>query len=47
MAAFAEVSDCLDEICDECINKNDHGEIVRLHYRNIELKDEDKHKYRG
>ena len=47
MAAFAEVSDCLDEICDECINKNDHGEIVRLHYRNIELKDEDKHKIEG
>jgi hypothetical protein len=42
MAAFAEVSDCLDEICDECINKNDHGEIAKLHFRNVELKDEEK-----
>ena len=44
MAAFSEVSDCLDEICDECINKNDHGEIVRLHLRNIELEEQDKQK---
>lgn len=44
MAAFAEVSDCLDEICDECINKNDHGEIVKLSFRNIELQDDDKNK---
>lgn len=44
MAAFSEVSDCLDEICDECINKNDHGEIVRLHFRNIELEEQDKQK---
>ena len=44
MASFAEVSDCLDEICDECINKNDNGEIVRLHFRNVELKDIDKEK---
>jgi hypothetical protein len=42
MAAFSEVSDCLDEICDECINKNDHGDIVRLHFRNIELEEQDK-----
>jgi len=44
MAAFSEVSDCLDEICDECINKNDHGDIVRLHFRNIELDEQDKQK---
>ena len=44
MAAFAEVADCLDEICDECINKNDHGEIAKLNFRNIDLKDEDKAK---
>ncbi len=28
MAAYAELADCLDEICDECIVKNDKGEIV-------------------
>ena len=44
MAAFSEVSDCLDEICDECINKNDHGDIVRLHFRNIELEEQDNQK---
>lgn len=30
MAAFSEVADALDEICDECVNKNDKGEIVKL-----------------
>ena len=44
MAAFAEVSDCIDEICDECINKNDAGEIVKLHFKNIDLDDEDRDK---
>jgi hypothetical protein len=28
MAAYAELADCLDEICDECIVKNDKGEII-------------------
>lgn len=28
MAAYAELADCLDEICDECIVKNDEGVIV-------------------
>jgi hypothetical protein len=28
MAAYAELADCLDEICDECIVKDDNGEIV-------------------
>lgn len=30
MAAYAELADCLDEICDECIVTNDNGEIVRF-----------------
>lgn len=30
MAAFAEVADALDEICDEVINKDDNGDIVKL-----------------
>ena len=28
MAAYAELADCLDEICDECIVKSDDGDIV-------------------
>jgi hypothetical protein len=30
MAAFAEVADALDEICDETINKDENGEILKL-----------------
>jgi hypothetical protein len=28
MAAYAELADCLDEICDECIVEDDKGDIV-------------------
>ena len=34
MAAFAEISDALDEICDECINKDESGNIVTLKFKN-------------
>lgn len=44
MAAFSEISDCLDEICDETVNKDQAGDIVKLHFRNVELKDADKDK---
>jgi len=37
MAAFAEISDALDEICDECINLDDKGNCVNLFLRNMEL----------
>ena len=30
MAQFSEVADALDEICDECINKDERGRIVRV-----------------
>jgi hypothetical protein len=30
MAAYAELADCLDEICDECIVRDDKGEIVKF-----------------
>lgn len=43
MAAFSEVSDCLDEICDECINKDADGNIIKLGFKNIDLSDDDKH----
>ena len=35
MAAFAEVSDCLDEICDDFINKDDNGNIITLKWNNF------------
>ena len=37
MAAFSEISDALDEICDECVNKDDNGSIVKLKFRHTEL----------
>lgn len=39
MAAFSEISDALDEICDECINKDENGNIVNLTFRNSDLED--------
>ena len=32
MAGYAEVSDCLDEICDEFINKDENGKIVKIKF---------------
>jgi hypothetical protein len=36
IAAFAEVSDCLDEICDEFISKDDEGKIIKLSFNGFE-----------
>jgi hypothetical protein len=36
MAAYAEVADALDEICDECIVDDDNGEIIQLTFKNEE-----------
>ena len=33
MAAFAELSDCIDEICDECIVKDENDVIVNFNLR--------------
>jgi len=33
MASYAELADCLDEICDECIVVDDKGEIVKFQVR--------------
>jgi Bacteriophage T4-like portal protein (Gp20) len=32
MASYAEISDCLDEICDELIVKDENGKIVHLNF---------------
>lgn len=36
MAAFAEVADCLDEICDEFINKDDNGKVVSIDFNGFD-----------
>ena len=42
MAAFSEVADALDEICDECVTKNERGEILKLEINHTDLKDSQK-----
>mgnify|MGYP003122033112 FL=1 len=37
MAAYSEISDALDEICDEMINPDETGWITNLHYKDIDL----------
>ena len=32
MAAFAEVADCLDEICDEFVNVDDEGKVLNIKF---------------
>jgi hypothetical protein len=41
MAAYAEVSDCLDEICDEFINKDENGKIVKIKFSGFAKLDAD------
>lgn len=42
IAAYSEVADALDEICDECINYNHNNEIVCLNFINDNLKSVEK-----
>jgi len=35
MAQFAEVADALDEICDEFLNEDEHGNMINLTMRNV------------
>ena len=41
MASFAEISDALDEICDQTINVDDNGDIVKLMFRNTDISEDD------
>ena len=41
MAAFSEVSDALDEICDEMINPDANGDIMHIKFPNCKLKSHD------
>jgi len=40
MAAYSDVADALDEICDEFVNKDENGNIVNLEFRDIKLTDD-------
>lgn len=42
MAAYSDVADALDEICDEAINTDESGNEVNIKYKNIDLKGSDK-----
>jgi len=42
MAAFSEVSEALDEICDETINKDDNSRIINIEYSKEKFKIEAK-----
>ena len=42
MAAYSEVSDALDEICDEVINVDDNGDVARVLFDNIDLSVDEK-----
>ena len=44
MAAYSEVADALDEICDEFINKDDNGDIVKIRFKTAILSDDQKEK---
>lgn len=39
MAAFSEVADALDEICDEVVNVDDEGRIVKLRFHDTDISD--------
>lgn len=44
IAAYSEVADALDEICDETINPDDGQNIAHLIFRNVDLSPSDKEK---
>jgi hypothetical protein len=44
MAAYSEVADALDEICDEFINKDDNGDIVKIKFNDTDLSETQKSK---
>jgi hypothetical protein len=42
MAAYSDVADALDEICDEAINTDENGNEINVKYKNIDLSGTDK-----
>jgi hypothetical protein len=41
MAAYAEVADCLDEICDDFINKDENGKVIHMKFSGFTPLDQD------
>lgn len=37
MSAFSEVANALDEICDECVNKDENGNIIKVFFKDEEI----------
>jgi hypothetical protein len=42
MAAYSDVADALDELCDEIINTDEHGGELNIKFRNVDLSSSDK-----
>jgi hypothetical protein len=42
MAAYSDVADALDEICDEAINTDENGSEVNIKYKNLDISGQDK-----
>jgi hypothetical protein len=42
MASFSEIADALDEICDEAINRDAQGKVVKLEFPELDIDDKDK-----
>jgi hypothetical protein len=42
MASFSEIADALDEICDESINRDVQGKVVKLEFPELDIDDKDK-----
>ena len=42
MAAYSDVADALDEICDESINIDEEGRVLNIKFKNIDLDGSDK-----
>jgi hypothetical protein len=42
MAAYSDVADALDELCDEVINTDEHGGELNIKFRNVDLSSSDK-----
>ena len=42
MAAYSDVADALDEICDEAINTDENGNEITIKYKNADISGKDK-----
>jgi len=47
MASFSEVADALDEICDEAVNRDKNGRVIKLTFPDLDIDDKDKEVLQG